>query len=126
MVSEAPVLYEVKDRVATITLNRPERLNAMSNDMSAGLRDAWHRFRDDPDAWVAIITGTGERAFCAGADMKDLAARAGQAAPPFVALDMEPSLESGFDVFKPVIAAVNGHCLGIGLTVALAADFRIA
>lgn len=126
MVADSPVLYEVNDRVAMITLNRPERLNAMSGDMSIALRDAWRRFRDDADAWVAIITGTGERAFCAGADMKDLAARAGQPASPFVAADMDPSLESGFDVFKPVIAAINGHCLGIGLTVALAADFRIA
>jgi E-phenylitaconyl-CoA hydratase len=126
MASESPVLYEVKDRVATITLNRPERLNAMSGEMSAALREAWHRFRDETEAWVAIITGTGERAFCAGADMKDLSARAGQPAPPFVSLDMDPTLESGFDVFKPIIAAINGHCLGIGLTVALAADFRIA
>lgn len=124
---DIPVLYEVKERVAYLTLNRPERLNAMSNDMSGALRDAWRRFRDDPDAWVAIVTGTGERAFCAGADMKDLAARqAAGGGPPFVAVDMDPSLESGFDVFKPVIAAINGHCLGIGLTVALAADFRIA
>ncbi len=125
---DSPVLYEVKDRVAYLTLNRPERLNAMSGEMSAALRESWHRFRDDPEAWVAIITGKGDRAFCAGADMKELAARqsGAGAAPPFVAADMDPSLESGFDVFKPVIAAINGHCLGIGLTVALAADFRIA
>jgi E-phenylitaconyl-CoA hydratase len=124
--SESPVLYEVQDRVATITLNRPERLNAMNGEMSAALREAWHRYRDERDAWVAIITGAGDRAFCAGADVKDLSARAGGPAPPFVATDMDPSLESGFDVFKPVIAAINGYCLGIGLTVALAADFRIA
>ena len=126
---DSPVLYEVSDRIATITLNRPERLNAMSGEMSAALRATWHRFRDDRDAWVAIITGAGERSFCAGADVKDLSARAGSdsgGAPPFVALDMDPSMESGFDVFKPVIAAINGYCLGIGLTVALAADFRIA
>ena len=124
--AEPPVLYEVDDRIATITLSRPERLNAMSAEMSAALREAWHRFRDDRDAWVAIITGAGDRAFCAGADVKDLSARAGGPAAPFVAADMDPSLESGFDVFKPVIAAINGYCLGIGLTVALAADFRIA
>ncbi len=123
---DSPVLYDVKDRVATITLNRPERLNAMGGDMSVALREAWHRFRDDAGAWVAIITGSGDRSFCAGADVKDLSARAGQPAPPFVAANMEPSLESGFDVFKPIIAAINGYCLGIGLTVALAADFRIA
>jgi enoyl-CoA hydratase/carnithine racemase len=126
MTTESPVRYEVQDRVALITLNRPERLNAMSSDMSAGLREAWHRFRDDQDAWVAILTGTGERSFCVGRDIKELTGQAGEPAPPFVALNMDPTLESGFDVFKPIIAAVNGHCLGIGLTMALAADFRIA
>jgi E-phenylitaconyl-CoA hydratase len=124
--SASPVLYEVRDRVALITLNRPERLNAMNRAMSDALRDTWRRFRDDRDAWVAIITGAGERAFCAGADVRELADRAGPPAEPFVAVDMDPTLESGFDVFKPIIAAINGHCLGIGLTVALAADFRIA
>jgi E-phenylitaconyl-CoA hydratase len=126
-VDDAPVLYAVRDRIATITLNRPERLNAMNGAMSAALRATWQRFRDDPDAWVAILTGAGERAFCAGADVQDLSARAGRpAAAPFVAVDMDPTLESGFDVFKPIIAAINGYCLGIGLTIALAADFRIA
>ena len=123
---DSPVLYDVQDRIATITLNRPERLNAMSGEMGAALREVWPRFRDDGEAWVAIITGAGDRSFCAGADVKDLSARSGQPAPPFVAQNMDPSLESGFDVFKPVIAAINGYCLGIGLTVALAADFRIA
>lgn len=126
--SNEPVTYEVRDRVALITMNRPERLNAMSAEQGAALRAAWHRFRDDRDAWVAILTGAGERAFCAGADVKDLSARQNSGGPtsPFVSLDMDPSLESGFDVFKPIIAAINGYCLGIGLTVALACDFRIA
>lgn len=126
MTIDSPILYEVHEHVALITMNRPERLNAMSAAQGSALRDAWHRFRDDQDAWVAIITGAGERAFCAGADLKDLAARGAQPQRPFVSVDMEPTLESGFDVFKPVIAAVNGHCLGIGLTLALACDFRIA
>ena len=61
--SDSPVLYEVTDRIATITLQRPERLNAMSGQMSTGLGETWHRFRDDREAWVAISTGAGERAF---------------------------------------------------------------
>ena len=126
--SEHPVLYERQNHVALITMNRPERMNAMSGDQSTALREAWHRFRDDDDAWVAIITGAGDRAFCAGADVKEMSARSAAtgSSRPFVAVEMDPSLESGFDVFKPVIAAINGYCLGIGLTVALAADFRIA
>jgi enoyl-CoA hydratase/carnithine racemase len=125
---DSPVLYERRGHIGYITLNRPESLNAMNGAMSAALRQTWHTFRDDKDAWVAIITGAGNRAFCAGADVKELSAR-GQSAeppPPFVAQDMEPTMESGFDVFKPTIAAINGYCIGIGLTVAIACDFRIA
>lgn len=124
---DSPVDYAREGHVAVITLNRPERMNAMSSDMSSGLQAAWHTFKSDKDAWVAIVTGAGERAFCAGADLKDLSAgRSSDEAPPFVAVDMEPTLESGLDVFKPTIAAVNGVCIGIGLTVAMACDFRVA
>jgi E-phenylitaconyl-CoA hydratase len=126
------VLYEKKGRKAYITLNRPETLNAFNSEMSRELREAWLQFRGDPDAWVAIVTGAG-RAFSSGADVKALAA--GNAATTGTSPNYTDfwssmygfdSFESGLEVWKPTIAAINGHCLGIGCTLALTCDFRLA
>jgi E-phenylitaconyl-CoA hydratase len=124
------VLYERDGKIATITFNRPEALNAMNAEVSADYRDAWHQFRDDPDAWVAIITGNG-RAFCAGMDVKEAARRitgTGTSTNRGSLLDARSleTIETGLEVWKPTIAAVNGYCLGHGLTVAVACDFVIA
>jgi len=126
------VIYEKRGRKAYITLNRPEALNAFNADVGRELRAAWLDFRADPDVWVAIVTGAG-RAFSAGADVKELAAAgaATQGSPvnytsfwsSMYGLD---SFEGGLEVWKPTIAAVNGHCLGIGCTLALTCDFRLA
>jgi enoyl-CoA hydratase/carnithine racemase len=119
------VLYEVADHVATITYNRPERLNAINGEMRTELNATWERFRDDNDAWVAIVTGAG-RAFCAGADMKDGAGSTGTFPASFWEIPTINSFESGLELFKPTIAAINGPCIGYGLTGALACDFVIA
>ena len=121
----ATVLYEVVDHVATITYNRPERLNAINGQMRTDLNGTWERFRDDNDAWVAIVTGAG-RAFCAGADLKDGAGSTGTFGGSFWEIPTINSFESGLELFKPTIAAVNGPCIGYGLTGALACDFIIA
>ena len=63
------LLYEKHDKVVVITLNRPERMNALSYELEQRLEEAWIRFRDDEDAWVAILTGTGEKSFCSGVDL---------------------------------------------------------
>src|SRR5512146_2177297 len=68
------VLYERRGRLAIVTLNRPEALNALNGAVRRGLLDAFTSFRDDPDAWVAIVTGGGDRAFSAGADLKEMSA----------------------------------------------------
>src|SRR5215218_5811657 len=73
-----PVHYEVQEHVATIRLDRPEALNSINREMNEQLARTWARFRDDEDAWVAILTGTGDRAFCAGADLIDLIPEAGE------------------------------------------------
>lgn len=119
------VLYDLDGHVATITYNRPEALNAIDGEVRAGLNAAFGRFRDEEDAWVAIVTGAG-RAFCVGADIGNVAAAAGDFAGTFWERPTVNSFESGWEIFKPVIAAVNGHCLGYGLTMATWCDFVIA
>jgi enoyl-CoA hydratase/carnithine racemase len=123
-VSDA-VLYELDEHVATITYNRPDALNAINGAMRRGLNDAFSRFRDDEDAWVAIVTGAG-RAFCVGADLRDGAHSTGEFGGTFWEKPTQNSFESGWEIFKPVIAAVNGYCLGYGLTLVSWCDFVIA
>lgn len=119
------VLYELDGHVATITYNRPEALNAVNGALRADLNAAFARFRDDEDAWVGIVTGAG-KAFCVGADLKDGGGSVGIFAGTFWEKPTINSFESGWEIFKPVIAAVNGHCLGYGLTLVTWCDFVIA
>jgi enoyl-CoA hydratase/carnithine racemase len=119
------VLYELDGHVATITYNRPEALNAINGAMRRGLNDAFSRFRDEEDAWVAIVTGAG-RAFCAGADLRDGTGSTGEFAGSFWEKPTLNSFESGWEIFKPVIAAVNGYCIGYGFTLVTWCDFVIA
>jgi len=120
------VLYEQDEHIVTITYNRPDRMNAIDLAMRNSLNAAWARFRDDPDAWVAIVTGTG-RSFCSGADVKPGAGpAAGTFAGTFWEIPTANSFESGWEIFKPTIAAVNGPCLGYGVTAVSVCDFVIA
>jgi enoyl-CoA hydratase/carnithine racemase len=119
------VLYERTGHVATITYNRPEVLNAVNGELRGDLNDAFGRFRDEEDAWVAIVTGAG-RGFCAGADLRDGAGATGTFAGTFWEKPTVNSFESGWEIYKPVIAAVNGHCLGYGLTLVTWCDFVLA
>jgi E-phenylitaconyl-CoA hydratase len=111
--------------VATITINRPERLNAMDAEHYAGLSDAWVRVRDDPAVRVAIITGAGEKSFTTGADIKSFLV-----APPELRqmwlTQKDQLLNRGLEIWKPVIAAVNGYCVGGGMTLLMATDIRLA
>jgi E-phenylitaconyl-CoA hydratase len=119
------VRYELDAHVATITYNRPEALNAINAELREDLNAAFARFRDDEDAWVGIVTGAG-RAFCVGADLKDGGGAAGTFPGTFWEKPTLNSFESGWEIFKPVIAAVNGYCLGYGLTLVTWCDFVIA
>lgn len=127
------IIYETRDRVATITLNRPEKLNAWTSTMAAEIGDALRRANEDDDIGAIVVTGAG-RAFCAGADVIEEFKRRADAqdagdlreqsertaAGSFVNLQEE--LHYG----KPSIAAINGYGVGVGLTFPLNCDFRIA
>ena len=117
--------YELDGHVATITYNRPEAMNAINLEMRNELNDALARFRDEEEAWVAIVTGEG-KAFCVGADLRSGGNSAGEFPGTFWEKPTQNSFESGWEIFKPVIAAVNGYCLGYGLTLVTWCDFVIA
>jgi enoyl-CoA hydratase len=115
--------YEKRDRIAIITINRAEAMNAFTADMLRGMDAAFADFNADPDLWVAILTAAGEKSFCAGMDLKE--------AIPAMAdgddLGYGDHTKRPFsDVFKPIIAAVNGFCIAGGLEFLQGTDIRIA
>lgn len=116
------VLYEVSDRITVITLNRPEKRNALNAATRQGLWDAWRRFEDDPDARVAILTGAGEKAFCAGIDLSEFS-ETGMGAPP---PDFLPDLGRNITISKPTIAAVRGVAYAGGWRLAQMCDLCVA
>jgi E-phenylitaconyl-CoA hydratase len=117
--------YERDGHVATITYNRPEVMNAINGELRRDLNAAWNQFREDEEAWVGIVTGSG-RAFCVGADLKDGRGAVGEWPGSFWEIPTINSFESGLEIWKPTIAAVNGYCLGYGLTTVARCDFVIA
>lgn len=120
------VRYERAGHVVTITYDRPEKRNAIDGDMRRAINAAWDRFRTDDEAWVAIVTGAGT-SFCAGADMRSTTGNpAGDFPGSFWERPTVNSLESGWEIFKPIVAAVNGPAVGYGVTLLTWCDFVIA
>ena len=123
------VIFEKRNRIAYVTINRPEKMNALNIAVRHGLNDAWLRIRDDTDIWCAIITGAGDKAFSAGADLKEISQRRqarGVGDNQEVSRLRHGDLWRTLEVWKPIIVAVNGYCLAGGLELALACDFIIA
>jgi enoyl-CoA hydratase len=116
-------LYEKRDKIAIMTINRPDALNAFTAEMLRAMDACFADFNADPDLWVAILTANGDKAFCTGMDLKE-------AIPMLQAGDQmgyEDHTKRPFsDVFKPIIAAVNGYCIAGGMEFLQGTDLRIA
>ena len=125
------IRLEREGAVAILTIDRPEVRNALDFETSDELVEAWRSFRDDDDLRAAILTGAGDRAFCAGADLRGVAEfyRNLTSAERLRRAEQLPGLGGitrNLAIDKPVVAAINGHCLAGGLEIALACDLRIA
>lgn len=117
------IKYQRDGHKAIVTLNRPEVLNAIDSRMDAELLDVFSEIRDNPDIWVGIVAGAGDRAFSAGHDMKE------PSPAPFDPAPRPPPLGGIYKdtkIWKPMIAAAHGYCLGAGLELAMSCDIRIA
>jgi enoyl-CoA hydratase/carnithine racemase len=119
---QAVVTYECSDQVAWLTINRPEARNALSKAVRDGLWEGFRRFADDDSAAVLVLTGAGEKAFCAGGDLKEMSETSLQIPPP----DFLPYLQRTVKTDKPVIAAVNGVAFAGGFLLAQMCDLVIA
>jgi len=132
--SEPAVLYDKSGGVATVTMNRPDVRNAINPEMLCRLADAWQDVNDDPDVRVAILTGAGDKAFCAGADLDRLVRMMQGLRPPETAYDerikadytiIYKGLLRNYQVNKPIIAAIRGFCVAGGLEILNCTDIRV-
>lgn len=124
------IIYEKRGGIAYVTINRPEAMNALGPEQNDKLVRAWQEFSDDPDLGVAILTGAGDRAFCAGADLKTYTPLLGERNPYDLRQDANRpgfgGITRSLEVWKPIIAAVGGYAMAGGLELALACDIRVA
>jgi len=125
------LLYEKEDHIVTITINRPEVRNCINHETNLELQHAWKAFRDDDDAFVAVFTGAGDKSFSAGWDLNDAAALTEMGGYDKFRVDCHNvegycGYTKKFDIYKPIIAAVNGYAFAAGLESCLLADIRIA
>lgn len=116
---------DIDEGIATVTINRPDRLNAMDTEHYEALSEAWQRVRDDNDIRVAIVTGAGGKAFTVGADLKSRFSSE-EAWADLWLTQKGQLLNRGLEIWKPVLSAINGYCLGGGMTLMLATDIRVA
>jgi enoyl-CoA hydratase len=126
------LLYEKRGHIVTITINRAERMNALTLELYDKLDEAWERFNKDDDAFVAIWTAAGDRSFCVGMDLKDQAERVAKD-PSFDIVKLKPGVLDGtvgtpfgHNVIKPVVGAINGIATAAGFQFTMMCDLRVA
>jgi enoyl-CoA hydratase/carnithine racemase len=120
------ILCEKRGHIAYVTINRPDRRNAIDPATSHDLKQAFEDFKADDETWIAILTGAGDQAFSAGADllaMSQALAGSNEGVPMNVPFG---GITRGYECWKPIIAAINGYCLAGGLEIALSCDIRVA
>lgn len=121
-----PVLFELQDDVAIVTLSRPEARNALDPDMRAELREAWRQVSANEAIRCVILTGAGDKAFCAGSDLKKTMPAAESFAQRSFTGNGQAYLTAGMEMDTPIVCAINGDAFGGGLELALACDIRLA
>lgn len=120
------VRFERDGHVGIITIDRPEAANAINRDVRRGLREAFATLKADDDLWVGVVTASG-RNFCSGADLREMGDDLESGRPDgFQGQDYLGDFETDMTMRKPLVAAINGPCIGMGFTIALSCDFRIA
>ena len=121
-----PLLYEVRESIATITLNRPEAMNSIDPETRIELFEAWQRAAHDDAVRCVILTGAGDKAFCTGSDLKKTMPPKESPAQLTFGQAQSDHLLTGMEMDKPILCAVNGYAMGGGMELALACDIRIA
>ncbi len=121
-----PLIYEVREGVAILTLNRPEAMNSIDPETRGELRESWQRAAQDDAVHCVVLTGSGDKAFCTGSDLKKTMPPKESPAQLTFGQAQPHHLLAGMDLDKPIIAAVNGYAMGGGMELALACDIRIA
>jgi enoyl-CoA hydratase len=122
------LLVDLEDTVAKVTINRPERMNAITIEMHQGLEDLLQLFNHDDRVNAIVITGAGDRAFCAGADVKTMASQVDRGEDRQLGGALKPGrflIHHFLNLQQPIVAAINGHAVGLGATIALMCDITI-
>jgi len=121
-----PIIFETREQIAYLTLNRPEQRNAINLEMGKMFSTCWEKINEDDDIRVVILTGAGDQVFCAGMDLKEVARLKKEGHPEITKMMDDPYLQKMRSIKKPIIAAINGNVFAGGFLLSLNSDIRIS